>query len=139
MKVLIILYLTINSLLGFQNICKAQVAESILSGPQITFDFVSYDFGNIQQGNIGNIEFRFQNTGNEPLTISNVLTSCGCTVSDWPKTPVLPGSVNSLKITFDSTGKIGQQEKVITVVSNAPNNRNVLTIEAYVLPKRSNF
>lgn len=137
MRILLFFCLTINIFLGLQNGGNAQ--DVIKSAPEITFKFISHDFGEVLQGEAKTIEFQFQNTGAEPLIISNVLTSCGCTASDWPKSPVLPGQDATINITFDSTGKVGQQKKVITVVSNAIEIRKQLTIEAFVLPRRSSF
>lgn len=111
----------------------------VQEGPQIEFEFEQYDFDQVLQGDKPEIHFAFQNTGDRPLVISNVLTSCGCTASDWPTTPIAPGSSSSIRVTFDSTGKIGFQKKIITVLSNATNNRKEVSIVAQVLPKRSQF
>lgn len=108
-----------------------------VSGPIISFDKSYHDFESLVQGEVVDIVFEFINVGDRPVVIENVLTSCGCTASHWDKTPIEPETKGIIKVTFDSTGKIGQQRKVITVVSNAVTNRTELIIEAFVLPKRS--
>ena len=107
--------------------------------PSITFDESRHDFESVLQGKIVDYLFKFQNIGDQPLIIENVLTSCGCTASEWSKAPIKQGGKGVIKVTFDSTGKIGSQRKVITVVSNATSNRIELIIKAFVLPRRSKF
>ena len=61
-----------------------------VDGPQITFSDPSKDLGTITQGEIVEHSFVFSNTGNQPLVISDVLVTCGCTVPEWPREPVAP-------------------------------------------------
>ncbi len=105
------------------------------NGPQITYDETTHDFGDIVQGQIVTYTFKFQNTGKEPLIVSNVLTTCGCTVPAWPKEPIAPGKKGEITATFNSAGKMGKQNKVITVLSNATNNQTQVTIISNVLQK----
>jgi Protein of unknown function (DUF1573) len=63
--------------------------------------------------------FQFKNTGNQTLIISEVKVTCGCTTPDWTRTPVAPGQTGYITAQFNSTGKPGQNHKVITVVSNS--------------------
>ena len=84
----------------------------------LTFEKESYDFGKIKQGETVQYNFKFKNTGKTPLIISNATATCGCTVPEIPKDPILPGAEGSIKVVFDSTGKIGMQDKIITVTSN---------------------
>lgn len=114
---------------------SATVAES-QNGPVMTFDTTKHDFGDIHQGDKVQHTFTFENTGNEPLIITNVQVTCGCTASDWPRDPIAPGQESSITISFNSAGKIGMQNKVITIVSNATNPNNRLTITTNVLPKK---
>ena len=120
----------------FSAIAQDAAVEENANGPVMTFKEVKYDFGEIHQGDKVEHVFTFENTGNEPLIISNVQVTCGCTASDWPKDPIAPGQESSMTIKFNSTGKMGMQNKVITIISNATNPNNRLTITTNVLPKK---
>lgn len=85
----------------------------------ITFQKNNYDFGKIKEGEKVTHEFKFTNNGSEPLIISNATASCGCTVPEYPKEPIAPGKSGVIKVVFDSTGKPGMQNKVVSVTSNA--------------------
>jgi hypothetical protein len=87
--------------------------------PVMTFEKVNYDFGKIKEGEKVHHEFKFKNTGKTPLIISNATATCGCTIPETPKDPIKPGAEGVIKVVFDSTGKSGLQDKVITVTSNA--------------------
>ena len=117
---------------------QAQTAPAAAPNPngaQITFDESSHDFGDIVQGQVVNYTFSFKNTGKEPLILSNVMTTCGCTASTWPKEPIAPGKKAEIVASFNSTGKSGKQNKVITVLSNAVNNSAQVSIISNVVPK----
>lgn len=88
-------------------------------GPALTFDQVNYDFGKIAQGEKVYYSYKFKNTGKSPLIIKNAEASCGCTVPEIPKEPIKPGAEGEIKVVFNSQGKRGVQDKVISVVSNA--------------------
>ena len=81
-------------------------------------DSAVFDFGTIQEGDIVSHEFRFKNEGIFPLIINEVTASCGCTVPEWPREPILPGAQSSIKVQFDSQHKAGPQARGITVVAN---------------------
>jgi hypothetical protein len=94
-------------------------------GPALTWTDSSHDFGDIQQGEKVEYTFEFKNTGNQPLIITNVATQCGCTTpKGWPRDPVMPGEEGKITIAFDSSGKIGRQNKVITIISNAADGKS---------------
>jgi len=76
--------------------------------------------------------FKFNNVGKEDLVITSVSTTCGCTVTDFPKDPVKPGEGGTIEVTFNSSGKSGKQVKVITVATNANPSESQLTIKANV-------
>lgn len=100
----------------------AQVASAKASGPVITFEKSSHDFGDIYQGDKVEHTFKFTNTGNEPLIITNVQVTCGCTTpKGYPRDPIAPGGKGEITIAFNSAGKMGRQNKVVTIVSNASN------------------
>ncbi len=114
----------------------AQEEQVVVDGPLITFEETTFDFGDIYQGDKVEHVFRFENTGNQPLIITNVQTTCGCTASEWPREPVMPGDVANLKVNFDSSGKYGRQNKVISIISNAASPLNQVKIITNVLPKK---
>lgn len=101
-------------------------------GPYISFDELTYDFGDAKMGDVLEYSFSFQNTGDEPLILADVLVTCGCTAPDWPEDIIMPGERADLRVVFDTQGKSGAQNKVITVKSNAYNDSVALTIRANV-------
>ncbi len=94
--------------------------NSIGGGAEITFEKDVHDFGNLKQGGDATTEFKFTNTGNEPLIISNAQGSCGCTVPEWPKEPIAPGKSSAIKVKYDSK-RVGPINKSVTITSNASN------------------
>lgn len=92
-------------------------------GAVITFEKKTHDFGDINQGDKVEETFHFTNTGTEPLIITNVEVTCGCTTpKGWPRDPIPPGGKGDITVAFNSAGKSGRQNKVVTVVSNAVNS-----------------
>jgi hypothetical protein len=89
------------------------------AGPAITFEESKYDFGSVVQGGVVDHTFKFRNTGTAPLIISNIGVSCGCTTPEWTKEPVAPGKTGTISAHFNSAGKMGMQNKVLTIESNA--------------------
>jgi len=110
--------------------------ETSQPGPSITFEESSFDFGDIHQGDKVMHVFNFENTGDAPLIISNVQTTCGCTATDWPRDPVAPGESASITVNFNSAGKMGRQNKIITIVSNSTAAVNQVKIVTNVLPAK---
>jgi hypothetical protein len=86
---------------------------------EIKFEEESYDFGIIKQGESVTKEFRFKNIGDSILVLTDVKASCGCTVPEWPKGMIQPGESGIIKITFNSQGKMGRFNKVVTIFSNS--------------------
>lgn len=84
----------------------------------LSFENGMYNFGKIAQGEKVHYEFKFKNTGKSPLIITNATATCGCTVPEIPKEPVKPGANGVIKVVFNSAGKMGMQDKVVTVTSN---------------------
>ena len=111
---------------------KAQDAKT-QNGPEIEFEKVVHDYGDVPYNGDGKCEFRFTNTGNEPLLVLKPKSSCGCTVSTWPKDPILPGKSEVIEVTY-RTNRVGKIDKTITVTSNAVQNPTmVLRIKGRVL------
>ncbi len=109
------------------------------SGPIIAWAKSTHDFGDVIQGEKVEHTFKFKNTGSEPLVITNVQVTCGCTTpKGWARDPILPGQSSEITIGFNSAGKYGRQEKVITLVSNAKNSEGTqILFSANVLEKKN--
>ena len=105
------------------------------NAPIMKFEFDSHDFGKVSSGDKVTYEFKFTNTGQSPLIVSNATASCGCTVPEWPKEPVQPGQGGKIKVTFDSANKEGLQDKQITVTANTSPAQNVVHLVGEVLKK----
>ncbi|MBU0488767.1 MAG: DUF1573 domain-containing protein [Bacteroidetes bacterium] len=120
-------------ILGFA-IVSAQTETPVdnPNAPEISFEKLVHDYGDVNKGDDGTCEFKFTNTGKEPLILSNVRSSCGCTVPSWPREPILPGKSSSIKVKYNTT-RIGIINKNVTVNSNGKNSTVVLTIKGNVL------
>lgn len=103
--------------------------------PVFSFEEPIWDFGKITEGEIVLHTFKFKNTGNAILVISDCQASCGCTTPKCDKRPVAPGEEGEIEIKFDSEGKPTQQTKNITITANTNPPQTVLTITGYVIPK----
>ena len=109
--------------------------EIATGGPIIEFKKEVHDYGDIKYDGNDYCTFEFTNTGNEPLTISNALKSCGCTIPEYPKESILPGESGTIKVKYD-TKRPGVINKSVTIVSNAINEPNkVISIKGRVLPQ----
>lgn len=102
--------------------------------PIVDFDKTEYDFGDLNQGDKKEIQFKFKNNGSAPLIISDVHVQCGCTAPEWPSEPVLPGESGEIKISYDSKGKEGVQRKVVTIKSNAMELYKLKVLANVVVP-----
>ena len=92
-----------------------------------------YNFGKVADGAVVEYNFRFKNIGTKSLVITNASASCGCTIPEKPEKPILPGEIGYIKVAFDSKGKIGMNNKSITVNSNAKPEFPVLFITGEVV------
>jgi hypothetical protein len=108
------------------------VANDELNKASFKFAEETFNFGTIKQGDIINHDFAFTNTGKEPLVISSAAGSCGCTVPTWPKDPIAPGAKSVIKVTFNSAGKMGMQDKTVTLQSNARQSSMVIHLTGTV-------
>lgn len=103
------------------------------NGPAITFDKMVHDYGDVKKGGDGTCTFTFTNTGTEPLILSNVRSSCGCTVPKWTGEPVMPGKTGEIDVRYN-TNNVGSINKSVTVTSNAVNSPStILRITGKVL------
>jgi hypothetical protein len=115
----------------------AATPETKPEGPLPTLDFerTDYDFGTIREGQKVNFTYKFKNNGTAPLIVQNVQPSCGCTAPDWTKEPIPVGGTGFVKVEFDSSGKPGMQNKMVTVTSNTWPKQMKLNFKAMVTPK----
>ena len=95
-----------------------------------------YNFGTVTEGEKVTYNFRFKNTGNKPLIITNTTASCGCTVPEKPEKPILSGETAFIKVVFNSKGKAGMNNKTITVTSNARPEFPQLLLNGEVVPAK---
>jgi hypothetical protein len=117
-------------------VCISAFAQDNKPEPKIEFEENSFDFGDIHQGDVVQHIYKFTNTGTQPLVISEVVTTCGCTVPKWSKDPVMPGKTGEIVVNFNSANKMGRQNKGITILSNAANNPARISLICNVLPKK---
>lgn len=102
----------------------------------IKFAEENFDFGKINEAEKVTHVFKFTNSSSQPLIISNAVASCGCTTPTWPSAPILPGKEGEIAVTFDSAGKVGLQDKQITVTANTEPAQTVVHLIGEVLAKK---
>ena len=95
--------------------------QTTSNAAEISFEEKVFDYGTITKGADGNHTFTFTNTGNSPLIIESVKSSCGCTVPKKPEAPIAPGASGSIQVCYD-TQRLGVFRKTITVTTNAGTN-----------------
>ena len=101
---------------------------------KVELDKEVHDFGTIKEGEIVVTEFIVKNIGDSDLLIHEAKGSCGCTVPQPPKEPIKPGASAPIKVSFDSKGKPGSQEKTVTLTTNTQNGHETFKIKANVTP-----
>jgi hypothetical protein len=116
------------ALLAFVAVFASAQAQS---GPVMTFDVTTVDYGNIDKGSEPLRKFKFTNTGNEPLIIKTAKGSCGCTVPTYPKEPIMPGESNVIEVRYD-TQRVGAFTKTVTITTNEATETRMLTIKGDV-------
>ena len=112
------------------NTVQTPAADAVPVGPTTNIEFAEtkHDYGIIEQGEKVSHIFTFKNSGSEPLVLSNVKASCGCTTPSWTKEPVAPGESGEVHVEFDSKGKSGKQTKTVTITANTDPTTTILTI-----------
>ena len=115
-------------ILGFTITASAQTD----SKPEFKFVSEKYDFGKIPQGKPVTTNFEFTNIGEEPLILTQVQPTCGCTIADYTKTPVLKGQKGTIKITYNAA-VVSVFNKTIVVTSNAKTPTKYLVITGEVV------
>ena len=142
------IYILAAVILFFSSSCKEQSTEvstndvmnsksaegtSNSSLTDIKFEEETHDFGRITQGEKVTTAFKFKNTGRANLIISSATGSCGCTIPDYPKKPILPGEEATVNVVFASEGKSGVVEKSVTLVTNCEPSTKILYIKANII------
>lgn len=118
MKKIFLILCVLTTPLFAQQVASIHSTSSTLVPPAFSWTMTVHDFGKIPQNKPVTHEFRFTNTGNSPLIISSVQASCGCTVTDYSKDPIAPGTEGYVKATYDAA-KAGVFTKTVTVNANA--------------------
>lgn len=113
-------------LVAFVGFTTAQAQQA-----EITFKEETIDYGTITRGDDGLRVFEFTNTGDAPLIISNVRSSCGCTIPKKPDGPIAPGESSTIEVKYD-TNRVGPIRRTITVLSNASQSMVPLKITGTV-------
>lgn len=107
--------------------------------PVFEFAETNFDFGTINSGEEVTHDYKFKNTGNADLIISQVKGSCGCTQPKYPESPVAPGEEGVITVTYRSEGMAGQIVKDITILANTLPTTKVLTISGEVIKVNKNI
>ncbi|HNQ13247.1 MAG TPA: DUF1573 domain-containing protein [Bacteroidia bacterium] len=123
----------INSLQAQDQRTTPNAVKASSTAPEFKFVSEEYNFGTIKQGDVVTHEYSFTNVGKEPIIITDARGSCGCTVPVWPKEPIKSGESGTIKISFNSAGKLGMQDKTVTISSNATNNPVILHVKGNIV------
>jgi hypothetical protein len=103
--------------------------------PAFKFEKEVFDFGEIKEGEKVSYDFKFKNIGNAPLIISSATATCGCTIPEYPTEPLAPGAEGVIRVVFNSSGKPGMQNKIVSISANTNPTLTELNILGNVLSK----
>ncbi len=109
------------------------ISENTDNQSYIEFDTIEHDFGTLIEGEQVVFYFDYTNTGEGDLLINSVKSSCGCTVPDWSRKPLGPGMKGTIKVKFDTSGREGEQMKIVTILSNSENYEVRLNLKANIV------
>lgn len=114
----------------------AQPQAAVPAGPTTTMEFAetTHDFGTVKEGEIVTHTFKFTNTGNEPLILSDAKGSCGCTVPNWPREAIAPGESGEIVVEFNSKNKQGKRNQKVTVTANTATPQTFIYLTGEVTP-----
>lgn len=124
-----IVFLFLIGMISFS--AQAQQKTVAENAPVFKFEKEVIDYGEIEKGSNGMRVFKFKNIGKSPLIISNVRTTCGCTVPSKPKEPIMPGATGEITVKYD-TNKPAPFNKAITIFSNASEAKKMIYIKGRV-------
>jgi len=119
-----------------RNPISAKGIQDTTNLPKIVFEKTDFDFGTVKEGDKVSHTFKFKNTGTIPLLISDVRSTCGCTVPKWPQEAIPPGKEDKISVIFDTAGKKEKQHKPITITANTYPSKTVLSLDGFVTPKK---
>ncbi|MDR1456125.1 MAG: DUF1573 domain-containing protein [Tannerella sp.] len=123
-----------------QPVCSQDGKTETEGAPVATLPESTHDFGLIEEeAGFASHVFQVRNTGDAPLLITHVQSSCGCTEPQWTREPIAPGKTGVVEITFDPTNRPGPFRKNVTVFTNDKKPRLRLTIQGDVVPRRANL
>jgi len=114
---------------------KKRDVEISKGAAEIQFDRTEFDFGTVNEGDVVEAKFVVINSGKTDLIITKVQPSCGCTVPEWPRTPIKPGESGEILAKFNTAGKPNRQAKNLTLYTNTAKGREVLKLTGSVTPK----
>ena len=100
------------------------------------FEESFYNFGTIKENEKAKHSFKFKNTGKVNLLITAAKSTCGCTVPEWPKTPIAPGATGEIDVVFDSKGKKGDISKPVRIVANTNPKYTIIHMKGKVIPNQ---
>lgn len=104
------------------------------TGPTTSMSFkeTTFDFGTVTEGEMVSHTYKFTNTGNEPLVLSDAKGSCGCTVPKWPREPIAPGQSGEITVEFNSKAKVGKRNQKVTITANTNPPQSFITLTGEV-------
>ena len=113
-----------------------QRSSEVSNASDISFDFDTYNYGEVVDGEVVEVDFNFTNTGESDLIIFNASASCGCTVPEYPQNEnIKPGDGGTIKVRFDTTNKPGKQMKTVTLTTNTNSGKKIIRINGFVINK----
>jgi hypothetical protein len=133
MKKLLLLFIATAGLAVYSHAQPSVTPSPDPSAPVMKFETDSMNFGTVTQNTKVEKDFVFKNTGKTPLVITNAYGSCHCTVPHYPTEPIAPGKTGVIHVVFDSSGKMGYQDKTATIVSNNRDGDVVLHLRGTVI------
>lgn len=111
---------------------SAQAPTDTINVAKMSFEESTFDFGSVREGAVVEHTFAFTNTGKKPLLISNARSTCGCTVPEWPKEPIMPGQSGAIHVRFNTENKAKDQVKPITITANTYPATNKVYLQGFV-------
>jgi hypothetical protein len=129
----ILLSLLLISVAAFSSFSQEKINtnQDTKNMPEIYFEETTHNYGTVEYNGNGTCEFKFKNTGKEPLLLTNVRASCGCTTPTWPKSPIKKGKTGTIVVKYNTKIK-GSFTKTIRVYSNAKTSPVTLKITGTV-------
>ncbi|MCC7302100.1 MAG: DUF1573 domain-containing protein [Bacteroidia bacterium] len=124
-------------LIAFAPVFHCRGFSQTAPGATLAFTDSKKNFGFVKEGEVVTLEYEFKNTGGAPIIITEIKVTCGCTTTEFPKEPVLPGQKGKIKVKFDTKNKFDRQDRTIQVISNATGSPHELRFKGVVLKNKS--